>query len=85
VVQLVEEMRQTYGVLDQDIYDFDETGFAIGVTATSKVVTSSDRLSRAVVVQPGNREWITAIECINASGWYLPPFVILSSKVHQAS
>ncbi|KAH8632595.1 hypothetical protein IG631_11229 [Alternaria alternata] len=48
--KLVEETRQTYGVLDQDIYNFDKTGFAMGVAATSKVVTSSDRISRAVVV-----------------------------------
>ncbi|KAI1506943.1 hypothetical protein Ptr86124_014123, partial [Pyrenophora tritici-repentis] len=53
--KLVEETRQTYGVLDQDIYNFDETGFAMGVAATSKVVTSSNRVSRAVVVQLGNR------------------------------
>ena len=83
--KLVEETRQTYGVLDQDIYNFDETGFAMGVAATSKVVTSSDRIGRAVVIQPGNREWVTAIECINASGWSLPPFIILSGKVHQSS
>jgi hypothetical protein len=55
----------------------------MGVASTSKVVTSSDRVGRAVIVQPGNREWVTAIECINASGWCLPPFVILSGKVHQ--
>ena len=83
--KLVEEIRQTYGVLDQDIYNFDETGFAMGVASTSKVVTSSDRVGRAVVVQPGNREWVTAIECVNASGWSLPPFVILAGKVHQSS
>ena len=83
--KLVEETRQTYGVLDQDIYNFDETGFAMGVAGTSKVVTSSDRVGRAVVVQPGNREWVTAIECVNASGWSLPPFIILSGKVHQSS
>ena len=83
--KLVEETRQTYGVLDQDIYNFDETGFAMGVAATSKVVTSSDRVGRAVVIQPGNREWVTAIECVNASGWSLPPFIILSGKVHQSS
>ena len=45
-----------YGVLNQDIYNFNETRFAIGVAITSKVVTSADRVSRAVVVQPGNRE-----------------------------
>jgi len=83
--KLVEETQQTYGVLNQDFYNFDETGFAMGVAATSKVVTSSNRVSRAVMIQPGNREWVTVIECVNASGWSLPPFVILSSKAHQSS
>lgn len=67
------------------MYNFDETGFMIGVAATSKVVTSSDTVGRATTIQPGNREWVTVIKCINASGWYLPPFVILSGKLHQAS
>jgi hypothetical protein len=55
----------------------------IGIIATSKVVTSSDTIGRATVVQPGNREWMTAIEAINTSGWAIPPFVILAGKVHQ--
>ena len=83
--KLVEETRQAYGIVDDDVYNFDETGFMMGVAATSKVVTSSDTVGRATVVQPGNRDWVTAIECINASGWCLPPFVILSGKLHQAS
>ena len=57
----------------------------MGIAVTSKVVTSSDTVGRAVTVQPGNRDWVTTIECINASGWCLPPFVILSGKLHQAS
>ena len=83
--KLVQDTRVTYGVNDQDVYNFDETGFMMGVAATSKVVTSSDTIGRATTVQPGNREWVTAIECINASGWCLPPFVILAAKLHQAS
>ena len=83
--KLVEETRQTYGILDSDIYNFDETGFIIGVALTSKVVTSSNTVSQTVTVQPGNRDWVTTIECINASGWSTPPFVILSGKLHQAS
>ena len=31
-----------YSILDDDVYNFDETGFIIGVAATSKVVTSLD-------------------------------------------
>lgn len=83
--KLVQDTRVAYGVNDQDVYNFDETGFRIGVAATSKVVTSSDTISRAKTVQPGNREWVTAIKCINASGWRLPPFMILAAKLHQAS
>ncbi|KAB2108385.1 hypothetical protein AG0111_0g3456 [Alternaria gaisen] len=83
--KLVEETRQAYGILDTDTYNFDETGFMMGVAATSKVVTSSDTVGRAVTIQPGNRDCVTTIECINASGWCLPPFVILSGKLHQAS
>jgi hypothetical protein len=83
--KLVEETRQAYSILDDDVYNFVETGFMMGVAATSKVVTSSDTTGRAVTVQPGNRGWVTTIECINASSWCLPPFVILSEKLHQAS
>ena len=78
----VKETRQAYRILDEDIYNFDKTGFMIGVAATSKVVTSSDTTGRAITVQPGNRDWVTAIKCINASGWCLPLFVILSRKLH---
>jgi hypothetical protein len=56
--KVVEETRQAYGILDEDSYNFDETEF------TSKVVTSSDTIGRATVVQPGNRDWTTTtIEC----------------------
>jgi hypothetical protein len=83
--KLVEDTRVAYGIGDQDVFNFDETGFMMGVASTSKVVTSSDTIGRATVVQPGNREWVTTIECVNASGWCIPPFVILSGKLHQAS
>jgi hypothetical protein len=66
--KLVEETRQRYGIAEQDVYSFDKTGFMMGVAATSKVVTSADTVGRAVTVQPGNRDWVTTIECINASG-----------------
>lgn len=83
--KLVEETRLAHGIPVEDVYNFDETGFMMGIAATSKVVTSANTIGRATTVQPGNREWVTTIECINASGWHLPPFVILSGKLHQAS
>lgn len=56
----------------------------MGVAATSKVVTSSDTAGRAILIQPGNREWVTVIEGVNATGWAIPPFVILAGKAHQS-
>lgn len=58
----------------------------MGVGGSSlKVVTSADTVGRAIHIQPGNRDWVTTIECICAAGWSLPPFIILSSKLHQTS
>jgi hypothetical protein len=79
------ETWQKYGITEEDTYNFDKTGFAIGLitgSRSSKVITSSESVGRATVIEPGNRTWSTVIECINASGWALPPFVILEGKVH---
>ncbi|KAG2000791.1 hypothetical protein GB937_010830 [Aspergillus fischeri] len=82
---LVQNTIVKYGILEQDIYNFDETGFQMGVAYTAKVITASrHRTSRVRAIQPGNREWVTAIECINTSGWALPPMIIFTGKVHQS-
>ena len=79
---LVQETKIKYGVPDEDIWNFDETGFQMGVISTSKVITSSERQGRPRTIQPGNREWVSVIEGINSTGWSIPPFIILSGKVH---
>ena len=48
--KLVQDTRNAYGIPDQDVYNFDETGFMMGVASTSKVVTSSKTVGRATVV-----------------------------------
>jgi hypothetical protein len=57
-----------HGILPEDIYNFNETGFAMGLTATAKVVTRLEYYGRRSVLQPGNWEWVTTIESISASG-----------------
>ncbi|EED13341.1 conserved hypothetical protein [Talaromyces stipitatus ATCC 10500] len=49
----VRDTIQKYGIIEQDIYNMDETGFQMGIISTAKAL------------QPGNREWVTAIEAIN--------------------
>jgi hypothetical protein len=54
---LVQNTRAKYGILDNDIYNFDETGFQMGVIGTAKVVTGTEkRQGRAKAMQPGSRE-----------------------------
>ncbi|EYE97824.1 CENP-B protein, partial [Aspergillus ruber CBS 135680] len=54
----------------------------MGLIATAKVVTRAEMTGQPFLVQPGNREWLTSIECINSTGWALPLCIIFKGKVH---
>jgi hypothetical protein len=83
--RLVQNMRAKYSVVDSDFYNFDETGFQMGMIAPGMVVTRADRRGRVKTVQPGNREWTTAIVCINGEGEDVPPFLIVQGVNHLAN
>jgi hypothetical protein len=78
----VENTIAKYGIDLADIYNFDETGFMMGVIASGMVVTGTERHGRPKSVQPENREWITDIQAINAEGWAIPPFIIGAGQYH---
>ncbi|ODM24077.1 hypothetical protein SI65_01667 [Aspergillus cristatus] len=79
---LVQITMMQHGIAYEDVYNFDETGYAMGLIATAKVVTRADMYGRRQVIQPGNREWVTSIECVNSMGWVLPPCIIFKGSVH---
>ena len=83
--RLVANMRTKYGIQDCDFYNFDETGFMMGVICGNMVITRADRRGRGKQLQPGNREWATAIECVSSDGFALPPFLIVQGVNHLAS
>ena len=82
---LVRNVKAKYGIVEDDIYNFDETGFMMGIIFAGMVVTTSDGLGRAKLAQPGNREWATVIQGVNALGWTIPPFIILAAQYHLAN
>jgi hypothetical protein len=53
---LVRNVKAKYGILDEDTYNFDETGFQIGVGGSVKVVTASERRLKPIGIQPGDCE-----------------------------
>ncbi|EPS26538.1 hypothetical protein PDE_01475 [Penicillium oxalicum 114-2] len=44
------------GIQAEDIYNFDKTGFAIGLISSQKVVTRAEYYGRRRLLQLGNRE-----------------------------
>ncbi|ESZ97150.1 hypothetical protein SBOR_2463 [Sclerotinia borealis F-4128] len=83
--RLVSNMQAKYGILDCDFYNFDETGFMMGIICPGMVVTNAERHGRNKAIQPGNREWATAIVCINGIGESIPPFLVIKGKNHLSS
>ena len=50
----MENTKAKYSILDEDTYNFDESGFMIGVILTGAVVTGSERRGRPKAVQQGD-------------------------------
>lgn len=57
----------------------------MGKITTQLVVTGSERRGRPKAIQPGNREWATLIQGINAAGWAIPPFPIFADQYHLSA
>jgi hypothetical protein len=71
-------MRE-YGIDERNMYNMDEKGFFVGRTTRSKRLFSKASLAqkeRTAALQDGNREWVTCIACVCASGDALPPALI---------
>jgi hypothetical protein len=83
--ELVEQTKAKYGILDEDVYNFDEAGFMMGKIMAQLVITGSERRGAPKAVQPGNREWTTVIQGINAAGWVIPPFIIFAGQHHLSA
>ena len=83
--ELVEQTKARYGICDDDVYNFNEAGFMMGKITTQLVVTGLERRGRPKSLQPGNREWATLIAGINAAGWSIPPFIILTGQYHLSA
>ena len=78
-------MIAKYGIHEADIYNFDETGFLVGMLLGAKVVTSSEQSSWPRMKQPGNQEFVTVIQGVCTTGWMLPPYIVVKGKFHLTS
>jgi hypothetical protein len=81
---LFQTTRLKYDVADDDIYNIDEKGCMKGIGDNCKVIVPRSK-KKPSSIQPGNREWVSIIECISANNYLLPPFIIFEgSHIQEA-
>jgi hypothetical protein len=68
---------QDHGIHPDDMWNFDETGYRIGM-ARGDWVIAIDPMRTVYSKCPNNRELLSAIECINGTGRDIPPFLIVT-------
>ena len=66
------------------VYNMDETGVALGVCSNTRVIASS-RKKKAYVKSPEDREWVSIIECVSATGQRLRCAIIFRGKHLQST
>lgn len=81
--ELVKNTISKYGILPEDTYNFDESGFQIGQISASKVVTATDRPGKPKQTKPTNTEWVTLIQGACADGSLIPPFLVIKGKEYN--
>ncbi|KAH6511176.1 hypothetical protein HBI81_244480 [Parastagonospora nodorum] len=53
----------------------------MGKISSQLVVTGSEKPGKAKKLQPGDREWVTLVQGVGATGKVIPPFLIFAGKV----
>ena len=73
--------RDKWGILPDDIYNFDETGYMIGMLNNgSRVIVPAD-CKEVFIDNPNNRELVTATECCSIV-YHVPPMITHSGTSH---
>ena len=77
---------EKYNVTAENIYNWDEKGFLLGIASAVKRIMSKEALKsgrRRFARQDGSREFISLLACICADGSWLPPSLIYQGESHD--
>lgn len=69
-----------FGIVQDDIYNMDETGFRIGCL-NGRIVLTHANTKAVYLADPDVRDWVTTIETISAGGRAIPAMIILAGSV----
>ncbi|KAI1004222.1 hypothetical protein K3495_g3989 [Podosphaera aphanis] len=78
-LELFERTRTQVGVHQEDIWNIDETSLALWVCTNTQVVAKSTK-KKTCVKSPENREWVSNIEAVSATGKKLKCLLIFKGN-----
>ena len=68
--------------MDEDIWNYDETGFRVGIGGKQTVIVTKYKHGKLFHGDADDREHLTSGEFISGSGSTIDPFVIMKGKHH---
>jgi len=71
-----------HNIQPADVYNFDETGFRIGIGRDQWIITC-DPNRQVYLASSTNRELVLVCETISDNGTVLPPIIIVPGAIHQ--
>ena len=74
-------IRCRFHVRDEDTWNTDEKGFAIGLGGAGTLIGRASRRNPSLI-QDGGRDWITVVEAISGGAKVLPPLIIFKANAH---
>jgi hypothetical protein len=74
----LENVIAEYDILPKNMYNMDESGFAIGEIEATKCIINA-KIRQRFQSKPGRQEWVTTVECICADGTSIPPLIIFKA------
>jgi hypothetical protein len=78
---MVRDLREKYTIHDSDIYNLGDMSFLMGPITIRMVITRMSREERARSIRRQDKEVASAIECISADGWCVPPLLVVKAKL----
>jgi DDE superfamily endonuclease/Tc5 transposase DNA-binding domain len=75
----LEKVLVEFNIKPENIYNMDESGFAIGEKESGKVIINA-HIRQKFQGKPGGQEWVTVVECVCVDGSVVPPLVIFKGE-----
>ena len=75
----LEKVIKEYNIKPKNIYNMDESGFAIGETEPARCIINT-QIRQRFQAKPGRQEWVSVAECVCADGTVIPPLVIFKAE-----